>query len=92
MSEIDNTPTTEDITQNYKAMGDSVELINGIIDGSKMTDGSSEDKSDSVKRNVEHLKIQVSKDWYVTDSVSRAAPANKSSIEAAITAGDSYIA
>jgi hypothetical protein len=40
MSEIDNTPTAEEIAQSYKAMGHSVELINGIIDGSKMADES----------------------------------------------------
>jgi hypothetical protein len=34
------------IAQDYTAMGHSVELINGIIDGSKMVDESEEDKKD----------------------------------------------
>jgi hypothetical protein len=44
--------TAEEIAQDYTAMGHSVELINGIIDGSKMVDESEEDKKDCVKRNV----------------------------------------
>jgi hypothetical protein len=44
MSEIDNTPTAEEIAQSYTAMGHSVELINGIIDGSKMVDEDPQDK------------------------------------------------
>jgi hypothetical protein len=48
--------SAESIAQDYTAMGHSVELINGIIDGSKMADESDEDKKDCVKRNVEHLE------------------------------------
>jgi hypothetical protein len=32
--------TAEDIAQDFTAMGHSVDLINGIIDGSKMADES----------------------------------------------------
>jgi hypothetical protein len=47
MSELDNTPKAEEIAQSYTAMGHSVELINGIIDGSKMVDESDpQDKKD----------------------------------------------
>jgi hypothetical protein len=48
--------SAESIAQDYTAMGHSVELINGIIDGSKMADESEEDKKDCVKRNVEMVK------------------------------------
>ena len=47
--EIIDVPTAEEIAQSYTAMGHSVELINGIIDGSKMADETDEDKKDCVK-------------------------------------------
>ena len=47
--------TAEQIAQHYKAMGDSVDLINaGQPEG--MTD---EEWADCLSRNVEHLKIMV---------------------------------
>lgn len=85
-------PTAEDINNIFKSSGDSVDLINGIIAGTKMIDEDTEDKKDTVKRNVEHLEIQVSKDWYVSDSVSRTTPASKAAIQSAITAGKAYLA
>jgi hypothetical protein len=86
-----NQPTAEEINNTFKSAGDSVELINGIIAGTKMINEDPEDKKDTVKRNVEHLEIQVSKDWYVSDSVSRTAPASKAAIQSAIIAGKSYL-
>lgn len=86
------TMTAEEINQAFKASGDSVDLINKIIAGTAMTEESDEDKKDTVERNVGHLKIQVKKDYYTNDSESRSAPADKASIEAAITAGESYLA
>jgi hypothetical protein len=84
MSEIDNTPTAEEIAQSYTAMGHSVELINGIIDGSKMVDESEEDKKDTVKRNVEHLEIMVAKDYWTNEDMT--------AVNSAIQSGNSYIA
>ena len=52
----DEVKTAEEIAQDYTAMGHSVELINGIIDGSKMADESAEDRQSAVDRNVEHLE------------------------------------
>jgi hypothetical protein len=80
----DNVKTAEEIAQDYKAMGDSVQLINGIIDGSKMADESAEDKKDTVSRNVEHLEIMVAKDYWTNEDMA--------AVNAAITAGKSYIA
>ena len=85
-------PTAEEINNTFKAAGDSVDLINGIIAGTKMVNEDPEDKIDTVKRNVEHLELQVAKDWYVSDSVSRTAPASKAAIQSAITAGKAYLA
>ena len=76
--------TAEDILQDYTAMGHSVELINGIIDGSKMADKSATEKQDCVDRNVEHLEIMVAKDFWTTESMT--------AVNSAITAGNSYTA
>ena len=80
----DNVKTAEEIAQDYKAMGDSVQLINGIMDGSQMADESAEDKKDTVSRNVEHLEIMVAKDYWTNEDMT--------AVNAAITAGKSYIA
>ncbi len=42
----DEVKTAEEIAQDYTAMGHSVDLINGIIDGSLMADDTQEDKND----------------------------------------------
>jgi hypothetical protein len=68
--------TPEQIAQHYKAMLDSVWLINAIIAGEQ--DG---DKN-TVDRNVKHLELMVDKDFWTTEDMS---PVN-----AAIAAGNSY--
>ena len=85
-------PTAEEITQHFTACGHSVDLINGIIDGSRSAEDSQDDKNDTMDRNVKHLQIQEAKQWYKDDSESREAPADKASISAAITAGKTYMA
>jgi len=92
MTDVIDTPTAEEINQHFTACGHSVDLINGIIAGTEMADDTDDDKNDAVDRNVRHLEIQVAKDWYVADSESRTAPADKASISAAITAGNTYLA
>ena len=76
--------TAEEIAQDYTAMGHSVELINGIIDGSKMIDEDPQDKKDTVKRNVEHIQIMLKKDYWTNEDMTAS--------NAAITAGNAYIA
>ena len=76
--------TAEDIAQDYTAMGHSVELINGIIDESKMADESDEDKQSTVDRNVEHLEIMVAKDFWTDESMT--------AVNSAISAGKAYTA
>ena len=62
----DEARTAEQLAQDYTAMGHSVDLINGIIDGSQMADESAEDRQGAVDRNVEHLELMVAKsDWEV---------------------------
>ena len=81
---MENEITAEQIAQHYSAMGDSVNLINGIIDGSKMADDTQEDKNDCVDRNVRHLEIMVAKDFWTSEDMTDA--------NSAITAGQNYLA
>ena len=80
----DEVKTAEDIAQDYTAMGHSVDLINGIIDGSQMADESAEDRQSAVDRNVEHLEIMVAKDYWTTEDMTAS--------NAAITAGKAHTA
>ena len=81
---MENEITAEEIAQHYSAMGDSVDLINGIIDGSMMADDTQEDKNDCVDRNVRHLEIMVAKDFWTSEDMTDA--------NSAITAGQNYLA
>jgi len=79
----DEVKTAEEIAKDYEAMGHSVELINGIIDGSKMADDEEADKKDTVKRNVEHLELMKDKDYWTTEDMT--------AVDSAISSGNSYI-
>ena len=78
----DEVQTAEEIAQDYTAMGHSVELINGVIDGSKMADETDEEKKDCVKRNVEHLEIMKANDYWTTEDMT--------AVDSAISSGNSY--
>jgi len=80
----DEVKTAEEITQDYTAMGHSVELINGIIDGSEMSEDNAADRQDCVNRNVEHLELMVAKDYWTTEDMT--------AVNAAITAGKAHTA
>ena len=77
-------PSTEEKAQHYKAMGDSVKLIDDILTGEAMQDETDEEKKDCVTRNVEHLKIMVAKEWWGSEDMQ---PSNE-----AIAAGETYTA
>ena len=80
----DEARTAEQLAQDYTAMGHSVDLINGIIDGSQMANESAEDRQSTVDRNVEHLELMVAKtDWGSEDMTAS---------NSAITAGKAYTA
>lgn len=68
--------TTEQIAQHYKAMLDSVWLINSIIAGEQQGD------KDTVDRNVKHLELMVAKDFWTTEDMMP--------VEQAIDAGNIY--
>jgi len=76
--------TAEEIAKDYTAMGHSVDLINGIIDGSKMTDETAEDRQACVDRNVEHLEIMVAQDYWTDEDMTAS--------DAAIIAGKAHTA
>ena len=80
----DEVKTAEEIAQDFTAMGHSVDLINGIIDGSKMSDETAEERQDCVNRNVEHLEIMVAKDYWTTEDMTAS--------NSAITAGKAHTA
>lgn len=81
--------TAEEINQHFSAMDDSVNLINDTIADDtralEIYDDASGVKA-MVKRNTDHLEIQLDKDWAKSDS------RNKSSYTNAITVGLAYIA
>ena len=80
----DEVKTAEEIAQDFTAMGHSVDLINGIIDGSKMADEDAAERQDCVNRNVEHLELMVAKtDWGSEDMTAT---------NSAITAGKAHTA
>jgi hypothetical protein len=60
-----DTPTPEQIAQNYKAALDSVNLING----GKPESMSDADWADTLKRNKEHLNIMLAKDFWTTEDL-----------------------
>ena len=76
--------TTEQIAQNYTAMGHSVQLITDVIAGDAMADDDAADKQDCVDRNVEHLELMVAKDYWTDEDMT--------AVNAAITAGNGYTA
>ena len=79
-----DTPTTEEIAQNYTAMGHSVALITDVIAGNAMADDDAADRQGCVDRNVEHLELMVAKDYWTSESMT--------ATNAAITAGNGYTA
>ena len=57
--------TAEEIAQHYSAAMDSVNLINDIV-----ASGDTDDESvDTLKRNKDHLKIMVAKDFWTTEDL-----------------------
>ena len=79
----DEARTAEERTQDFTAMGHSVDLINDIVAGNQ-DDLDAADRQDIVDRNVEHLQLMVAKtDWDGEDMTS---------VDAAITSGQGYTA
>tara|TARA_R100000306_G_C4347093_1_gene128174 strand:+ start:210 stop:473 length:264 start_codon:yes stop_codon:yes gene_type:complete len=80
--------TAEEIAAHFSAMDDSVNLINATVadDADALgTYSSAEEVKLMMKRNTDHLEIQLVKDWATEDS------RDKSSYTDAITTGVNYI-
>ena len=60
---------SQDIANFYNAAMDSVNLINAIIAGEHDHHMSPNMKSQTLKRNADHLDIVVSKDWWTTENL-----------------------
>jgi hypothetical protein len=60
--------TPEQIARHYSAAMDSVNFINELIAGQHDT-MTAEEKADAIKRNVDHLKIMVAKDYWTTEDL-----------------------
>ena len=78
------TRETDQIAQDYSAMGDSVALITDVIAGDQMADESAEYRQACVDRNVQHLEIMVAKDDWGSEDMT--------AVNAAISAGNGYTA
>ena len=80
--------TEDEINQHFTAMGHSVDLIDATIaddtEAIKMNNGIAGAK-EMVKRNTDHLELQLGKSWAVDDN------RDKSSYTDAITVGKAYI-
>ena len=70
--------TPEEIAQHYRALGDSVWLINAIIAGEQPDD------RDIVERNVGHPELMRAKDFWTNEDMT--------AVDAAIVAGRAYLA
>jgi hypothetical protein len=79
----DEARSAEERTQDYTAMGHSVDLINDIVAGNQ-DENEAQERQSIVDRNVEHLELMVAKsDWDGEDMTAA---------NAAITAGSGYTA
>ena len=75
--------TAEQIVQHYTAMGHSVDLINGIIAGTQYVDESADEKNACVDRNVEHLELMLTRDYWTSEDMT--------DVDAAIVAGKAWL-
>lgn len=60
-----NEITAEEIAQNYTAMGHSVDLLNA----GKPEEMEDDEWTDTVSRNVEHLKLMKAKDYWTSEDM-----------------------
>ena len=76
--------TTEQLAQDYSAMGHSVALITDVIAGNSMADEDAEERQGCVDRNTQHLELMVAKDDWGSEDMT--------ACDAAIVAGNGYTA
>ena len=57
--------TPEEIADHYSAAMDSVNLINELVAQETLTD----EEQDTIDRNVAHLQLMVTKDYWTTEDL-----------------------
>jgi len=62
---MSDTPTKEEIAQNYTAMGHSVDLLNA----GKPADMEADEWTATKARNVEHLELMKAKTYWTSESM-----------------------
>ena len=70
--------TVAQIAQHYTAMGHSVDLIHEVI----ATGDTDEESLDTISRNVEHLELMKTRDYWTSEDMT--------SVDAAIVSGKAY--
>ncbi len=76
--------TTEQLAQDYTAMGHSIALITDVIAGNVMAEDDAADRQDCVDRNVAHLELMKAKDDWGSEDMT--------ATDSAISAGNEYTA
>ena len=77
--------TVESIAQHYTALGHSVTVINEVINDEQPYPAVYEtesEKSDAVDRNVRHLEIMLTRDYWTNEDMT--------AVDAAIVVGNDY--
>ena len=83
MSEvIEEVHSQAELDCHFSAMGDSVDLINAIVAGTRMQNEPAQERQDCIKRNVEHLELMIAKGWFDDRDLT--------ATNAAIAAGKAY--
>jgi GH35 family endo-1,4-beta-xylanase len=70
--------TAAQIAQHYTAMGHSVDLINEVI----ATGDKDAESLDTISRNVEHLELMKTRDYWTSEDMT--------AVDAAIVSGKAY--
>ena len=78
---MEETQTPEQVQQHIRAAFDSVNLINDEI-----TKEVTDNRKDTVKRNVQHLELMIGKDWFAAGCTAQ----QVTDINACIAAGNTY--
>ena len=76
--------TTEELAQDFTAMGHSVALITDVIAGNAMADEDAAERQGCVDRNTQHLELMVAKDDWGSEDMT--------ATNAAIVSGNGYTA
>ena len=74
--------TAAEIAAHYTALGHSVDLINAIDGGTAHQELDDAEKQDTVDRNVAHLELMKTRDYWTSESFT--------AVDAAIVTGKAY--